>query len=82
MIAAALIELLRCPETKQHVAPATADVVAKLDAARAEGQLRSRSGNIVEAPIEEGLIRADGAVFFPMRDGIPIMLIEDSITLS
>jgi uncharacterized protein YbaR (Trm112 family) len=31
--------------------------------------------------IDEALVRADGRVLFPVRDGIPIMLIDQSIDL-
>jgi len=31
--------------------------------------------------IQTGLVREDGALFFPVRDGIPVMLMEESIEI-
>ena len=32
-------------------------------------------------PISEGLVREDGKILYPVDDGIPVMLIEESIEL-
>ncbi len=81
MIAAALIELLRCPETKQRVALASADAVERIEAARAAGRLQTRRGKQVEALNEGCLVCEDGSVCFPIREGIPLMLAGESIPL-
>ena len=77
-----LLEILVCPETKQPVAPASAELLAKLNESVAAGTLRNRGGNPVSKPIEEGLVREDGQVLYPVEDGIPVMLIEESVALS
>ena len=76
-----LLEILVCPETKQGVALAGEDVLAQLNEKIAAGSVRNRGGDKVEKPVTEGLIRADGAVLYPVDDGIPVMLIEESIEL-
>jgi uncharacterized protein YbaR (Trm112 family) len=35
----------------------------------------------VEERIEEGLVREDDGVLYPVRDAIPIMLIDEAIPL-
>lgn len=82
MIADSLVALLRCPETGQAVRIAPEDLVRGLEARRAAGELRDNSGNVVAAPVEDGLLREDGARLFPVRGGIPVMLAEESIAIS
>jgi uncharacterized protein YbaR (Trm112 family) len=76
-----LLDILVCPETRQPVAPAPDDVVRKLADAASAGQLRNRGGSRVSTAPSEGLLREDGRVFYPVEDGIPVMLIEESIEL-
>jgi len=77
-----LLEILVCPETKQPVAPAPAEVLAKLNASIEAGELRNRGGDAVTKPIEEGLLREDGRILYVVDDSIPVMLIEESIELA
>ena len=74
-----LLEILICPETQQPVALAGADVLARINAEIAAGRLRNRGGDLVKDAIQEGLLREDGRVLYPVDDGIPVMLIEESI---
>jgi uncharacterized protein YbaR (Trm112 family) len=76
-----LLEILVCPETKQPVALASAEVLAKLRREVEAGRLRNRGGQPVTQPISEGLVREDGKILYPIDDGIPVMLIEESIEL-
>jgi uncharacterized protein YbaR (Trm112 family) len=76
-----LLEILVCPETKQPVAVAGAEVLARVNQSIAAGSLRNRGGESVEKPISEGLVREDGKILYPVDDGIPVMLIEESIEL-
>jgi uncharacterized protein len=76
-----LVEILRCPETKQRVSIAPPDIVTRLEHLRQLGQLRERSGNLASDPVEAGLIREDGLLFFPIRNGIPVMLADEAFVL-
>jgi uncharacterized protein YbaR (Trm112 family) len=74
-----LIEILICPESKQPVALADAATLAALNQKIRAGELRNRGGAKVEKELAEGLLRQDRKVLYPIDDGIPIMLIEESI---
>ena len=76
-----LLKILVCPETRQPVAVAGAELIARLNGEFESGQLRNRGGEAIAAAIQEGLIREDGKILYPVEDGIPVMLIEESIEL-
>ena len=80
-VAADLVEILVCPETKQPVRLASADELARVNEQIRAGTLRNRGGEAVEAELVEALVREDGRILYPVDDGIPVMLIEESIEL-
>jgi uncharacterized protein YbaR (Trm112 family) len=77
-----LVEILVCPETRRPVRLASADELARVNAGVRSGTLRNRGGAKVERELSEALIRDDGRVVFPVDDGIPSMLVEESIPIS
>ncbi len=76
-----LLEILVCPETRQPVAVAPEELIRRLAGEVEAGRLRNRGGEKVTRPIEAGLVREDGRVLYPVEDGIPVMLVEESIEL-
>ena len=74
-----LLEILVCPETRQPLTVVGAELLEHLNAAVAEGKAATRDGEAVSEPVTEGLLRDDGRVLYPIRQGIPIMLIDESI---
>lgn len=76
-----LLEILACPETKQPLTLATADLISSLNARISQGQLSNRAGKSVTEPIDGGLVREDGQYLYPIRDDIPIMLIDEALAL-
>ncbi len=81
MIDQELLEILACPETKEPVALAESELVDRINTAIAAGQVKNRGGEPVTDAIDGGLIRGDGRYLYPIRDEIPIMLIEEAIPL-
>ena len=81
MIDRELLEILVCPETKQPVRLAESEVVARINAAISKGGVTNRGGEAVKEAISGGLIREDGKLLYPIRDEIPIMLIDEAILL-
>lgn len=81
MVDPELLEILVCPETKQPVRPAEPELVEELNARIAAGDLVRRDGETIEDRLDGGLVREDGEVLYPVRDDIPIMLIDEAIEL-
>lgn len=81
MIDRELLEILVCPETKQPVRLAESELVERVNARIGAGEAVTRSGARVEEAVSGGLVREDGMVFYPVRDDIPIMLIDEAILL-
>jgi len=79
MVDPALLEILVCPETRQPVQPASADLLARLNEAIQAGGVANHGGEAVETSVDEGLVREDGKVLYPVREDIPIMLIDEAI---
>ena len=77
-----LLAILCCPETKQEVSLLDSQRVDHLNAEIEKGALHNKGGHPVKEKLEGGLIRKDGRVVYPIRDQIPIMLIEEGIMLN
>ena len=77
-----LLAILVCPESRQPVAMAAADILARVNTAIESGDTINRGGDPVSEPVTDGLLREDGHVLYPIRDGIPIMLIDESIEVA
>lgn len=81
MINPELLSLLRCPQTRQALSMASAEQLARVEARRTAGDLRDHAGRVVGAPISAGLVRADGAWLYPIRNGIPVLLLDEALPL-
>jgi len=81
MLDAQLLALLVCPATHQDVTLATPDEIGAINAAIGEGRMRTAAGKPVDQPVQAALIRVDRAVAYPIRDGIPVMLVAEGLAL-
>jgi uncharacterized protein YbaR (Trm112 family) len=75
------IELLRCPISAQALKNAPESVVRPLQERQRSGALRTNGGELA-GPFDDGLLTADGAWFFPIRSGIPVMLASEAIPVT
>jgi len=76
-----LLALLVCPETHQDVVPATAGELVLLNEAIARGEVLTVGEKKAEGPVEGALIRIDRSVAYPIRDGIPVMLVPEGLLI-
>ena len=81
MLNAELLALLVCPQTHQDVALATPLEIASINEAIRKGQVRTAAGNSVDQAVEGALIRADRTIAYPIRDGIPVMLVAEGLAI-
>lgn len=76
-----LLEILACPETHQSLAEASAKALEAVNARISAGDCKNVGGAAVERTLEAGLVREDGLIVYPIRDGIPVLLIDEGIRL-
>lgn len=81
MIDRQLLEILACPETREAVSLADETLIQNLNRKIEAGELVNRAGETVTEPISGGLVREDGRYLYVIRDGIPVMLVEQGIPL-
>ena len=77
MLDPVLLPLLRCPETEQPLSPLSPEEAARL----ASSGALNRGGKPVPTDADAFLVREDGAVAYPVRGGIPLMLVEEGVAL-
>lgn len=76
-----ILAILCCPATKQSVSVADESLVLKVNDAVARGMLMNAGQKLVSEKVEGGLLRADGKILYPIRENIPVMLIDEGIPL-
>ena len=76
-----LLAILCCPETKQEVARADDTLINLLNERIRRGELKNKAGQPVNERLDGGLLRADKKILYPVREDIPIMLIDEGIPL-
>ena len=81
MIEPELLSLLCCPETHQDLRPAERALLDRLNAQITAGSLKNRAGHVISEKLDGGLVRADGRFLYPIRQDIPVMLINEAIPL-
>ena len=81
MVDTELLKMLVCPETHQPLREADEGLLAKLNEASRAGRVKNRSGSSVTETLSEALLRQDGKVLYPVRDGIPVLLVDEGILL-
>jgi uncharacterized protein YbaR (Trm112 family) len=77
-----LLDIVCCPLTRAPLERLSAAKLAQLNALIQEKKIKNESKAIVEEPLSEALVTRDGRLAYPVRDGIPILLIEEGIAMS
>ena len=74
-----LLDILCCPITRRPLAIMNSDVLARLNAAIAAGQVRNHGGSELSEPLAGALVTTDGDLVYPVQDEIPVLLEEECI---
>ena len=76
-----LLAILICPESQQSLAEAGTELLARVNELVKKGGFANKGGAEVQEPLEAGLVRSDGRVLYPVRAGIPVLLVEEGLPL-
>jgi uncharacterized protein len=81
MISQDLLDILCCPETKEDVSLIDRGLIDKINAKIEAGGVKNRAGQPSTEKIDGGLLRKDGKFVYPIREDIPIMLIDEALPM-
>jgi uncharacterized protein YbaR (Trm112 family) len=76
-----LLSMLVCPATRSPLELADDRLIRAANQRIARRALRNQAGEILETPLDGGLLRSDRLGLYPIIDGIPILLIDEFILL-
>jgi len=74
-----LLDIICCPVTKLPLQLLDRERLATLNVAISAGQLRNRGAHPLPETLSEALVTRDGRLVYPIREGIPVLLEEESI---
>ena len=74
-----LLDILRCPVTKQQVFPLTDQQLTAINQAIAAGNVVHADGSAIGNPLEEGLVTENKNRVYRIEQDIPVMLEDESI---
>ena len=76
-----LLAILCCPVSHKGLIMAGGDLLRKVNTAIGSGDLKKRDGQVLSAAFREALVTDDGRILYPVNDGIPVLLEDESVML-
>ena len=74
-----LLDIICCPLTKIPLELLDSDRLERLNSAIQSGQIKNHAAKQLTDEFREALVTRDGRLVYPIRDGIPVLLEEESI---
>ena len=74
--------MLVCPHTHQPLQSAPAHILAAVNQAIAQGQLRNLKGEVIPESLRAALITEDGTRLYPIIRGVADLLTDEAIELN
>ena len=81
-IDSAFLKLIVCPKTRQKLSYASEDILKSVNKAIDQGRVNTANGQVISEYLDAGLITSDGSLIYPVRQGIPHLLIDEGIVVS
>lgn len=78
----ALLEILRCPHSRQPLRLLERAELKAVNAAIAAGAVPAHPAGSARTPWSAGLACDDGRFAYPLDDGIPVLLADEAIELA
>ena len=82
MIDKDLLQILACPATHQALAEASPELLKRVNERIGAGSVKNIGGVAVKQALAGGLVRQDGKIVYPVRDDIPVLLVDEGLALS
>jgi uncharacterized protein len=76
-----LLAILCCPVTHKGLSVARPDLLKKVNSAIGSGRVVNREGSTVDTILKEALVTDDSKLLYPVKDGIPVLLEAEGISL-
>ncbi len=76
-----LLTILRCPVSHKGLAVLKKDRLAQVNAAIEAGNIVTHDGSKLAEPLDEALVTDDGKLIYPVADGIPVLLEDESLSM-
>ena len=76
-----LLTILRCPVSHKGLSVLKKDELAKVNAMISAGELVNHEGSALAEAQSEALVTDDGKRIYPVSDGIPVLLEDESISM-
>lgn len=76
-----LLSILACPQSHQPLREANAADLERINRRIAAGGAVNVGGKPVKEALQAGLVREDGQRIYPIKDGIPVLLIDEGLEL-
>lgn len=76
-----MLSILCAPDTHEALLEASPETLSLWNERIAGGTAKTVGGSVVSEPLDEALVSRDGKRLYPVRNGIPVLLADEAISL-